>query len=186
MNKLLTDFIDRYKNGLLETEKLQIINEEFSTETVSDEHLYRSYFDDLSFTNLNFTNVNFNSSFFRKCLFKNCTFEDTSFSDANFENCILINCQIKDSEFGKADFTETSFNKCCFERVEKGGLVKVWFESCKFLDTDFKGFEGLPLIQATVVDCKFFKFNKSIEFKGEFFLMDILNSGNGINEMFIE
>jgi hypothetical protein len=44
----------------------------------------------------------------------------------------------------------------------------------------------MSLIQAAVVDSKFSKFNKSIKFKGEFFLTDILHSGNGIDEMFIE
>ena len=41
-------------------------------------------------------------------------------------------------------------------------------------------------IQTAVVDSKFSKFNKSIEFKVEFFLINILYSGNGIHEIFIE
>ena len=44
----------------------------------------------------------------------------------------------------------------------------------------------MPLIKTAVVDSKFSRFNKSIEFKGEFFLIDILDSGNGIDEMFID
>jgi hypothetical protein len=79
-----------------------------------------------------------------------------------------------------------TFDKCGFEKVEKGCLVKDWFESCHFLETNFKGFEGMPLIKTAVVDSKFSRFNKSIEFKGEFFLIDILDSGNGIDEMFID
>ena len=78
------------------------------------------------------------------------------------------------------------FDKCCFEKVEKGSLVKGWFESCDFLDTNFKGFEGMSLIQTAMVDSKFFKFNKPIEFKREFFITNILHSGNGIDKMFIE
>ena len=119
-------------------------------------------------------------------MFKNCIFESISFQDAEFENCNLRNCQIKNSNLTRIDFTEMTFNKCCFEKVEKGSLVKGWFESCDFFDTDFKGFEEMSLIQTAVVNSKFSKFNKSIEFKGEFFLIDILHSGNGINEMFIE
>ena len=56
----------------------------------------------------------------------------------------------------------------------------------KLILLDFKGFERMSLIQTAVVDSKFSKFNKSIEFKGKFFLIDILHSGNGIDEMFIE
>ena len=186
MNKSLQNIIDRYKNGLLETQNLQISNEKFLTEVICDERLNSSSFKNLSLINLNFTNIDFESSFFKECLFKNCIFESTSLQDAEFENCNLINCQIKNCNLTRVDFTETTFDKCYFEKVEKGCLVKGWFEACDFLATNFKGFEGMSLIQTAVVDSKFSKFNKSIEFKGEFFLIDILHSGNGINEMFIE
>ena len=186
MNKSLQNIIDRYKNGLLETQNLQISNEKFLTEIIYDERLDSSSFKNLSLINLNFTNIDFESSFFKECLFKNCIFESTSLQDAEFENCNLINCQIKNCNLTRVDFTETTFDKCCFEKVEKGCLVKGWFEACDFLATNFKGFEGMSLIQAAVIDSKFSKFNKSIEFKGEFFLIDILNSGKGIDEMFVE
>jgi uncharacterized protein YjbI with pentapeptide repeats len=186
MKKSLQDRIDDYKNGLLETRNLQIRNEKFLTEVICDENLYASFFKNLSLLDLNFTNVSFDSSFFIECSFKNCIFENTSFQEAQFENCNLINCQIKNSNLAKVDFTETTFDKCCFERIEKGSLVKGWFESCDLFETNFKGFDGIPLIQTAVVDSKFSKFNKSIEFKGEFFLIDILHSGNGINEIFRE
>lgn len=186
MNKSLQNIIDRYKNVLLETRNLEISNEKFLTEVICDERLDSSSFKNLSLINLNFTNIDFESSFFKECLFKNCIFESTSLQDAESENCNLINCQIKNCNLTRVDFTETTFNKCCFEKVEKGCLVKSWFESCNFLATNFKGFEGMSLIQAAVVNSKFSQFNKSIEFKGEFFLIDILHSGNGIDEMFIE
>ena len=124
--------------------------------------------------------------FLKNACLKTVSLKVYLFQDAQFENCNLRNCQIKNSNLTRVDFTETTFDKCCFEKVEKGSLVKGWFESCDFFDTDFKGFEGMSLIQTAVVDSKFSKFNKSIEFKGEFFLIDILHSGNGINEMFIE
>jgi uncharacterized protein YjbI with pentapeptide repeats len=119
-------------------------------------------------------------------LFKNCIFESTSFQDAEFKNCNLINCQIKNFNLTRVDFTETTFDKSCFEKGEKRCLVKGWFESCDFLATNFKGFDGMSLIQTAVVDSKFSKFNKLIEFKKEFFLINILDSENGIDEMFIE
>jgi len=74
----------------------------------------------------------------------------------------------------KVDFFETTFEKCCFEKAETGSLAQAWFESCHFFETSFNGFDFGSLIQTSVVDSKFFKFNKSIEFKGEFFLIDIL------------
>jgi uncharacterized protein YjbI with pentapeptide repeats len=186
MKKPLQNMIDRYKNGLLETRNLQIMDENFSDETIYDERLFSSTFKNSSFLNLNFTNVNFEFSFFQKCLFKNCIFESSSLQETEFKNCSLRNCQIRNWNLSKVDFTETTFDKCCFQRVEKGSLVKGWFESCHFLDTNFKGFEGMPLIQTAVVDSKFSKFNKSIEFEGEFFLIDILYPENGIEGMFLE
>lgn len=84
-------------------------------------------------------------------MFKNCIFESTSFQDAEFDNCDLINCQIKNSNLARVDFTETTFDNCCFEKVEKGCLVKGWFESCHFLDTNFKDFDGMSLIQTALV-----------------------------------
>ena len=116
-------------------------------------------------------------------MFENCIFESISFQDARFENCSRKNCQIKNSSLARVDFTAMTFDKCCFEKVEKGCLVRGWFELYDFFDINLKGFE---LIQRAVVDSKLSKFNKSIAFKGEFFLIDILHSGNGINEMFIE
>ena len=47
MNKSLQNIIDRYKNGLLETQNLQISNEKFLTEIICDERLDRSYFKSL-------------------------------------------------------------------------------------------------------------------------------------------
>ena len=181
MNNQLKNIIDQYKNS-----QLKVRNKSFSAETILDEFIGLSSFTNVNFLDLNLTNVDFDSSFFKECLFKNCIFESTSLQDAEFENCNLINCQIKNCNLTRVDFTETTFNKCCFEKVEKGCLVKSWFESCNFLATNFKGFEGMSLIQAAVVDSKFSKFNKSIEFKGEFFLTDILQSGNVIDEMVIE
>ena len=176
MSKSLQNMIDCYREGLIETPNLQIINENFSDGTICNERLFSSTFKNSSLLNLNFTNVNFESSFFQKCLFKNCIFDYTSLQEAEFKNCSLINCLIKNCNLSDVDFTETTFDKCSFEKVEKGSLVKGWFESCHFLDTNFKGFEGMPLIQTAVVDSKFSKFNKSIEFNGQYFLIAILYS----------
>jgi len=166
--------IDRYKNGLLETQNLQISNENLSDETICNEFLYSSTFKNLSLINLNFTDVNFESSFFKECLFKDCIFDSTSLSDAKFKNCTLTNCHLKNCNLSEVDFTETTFDKCCFERTTKGSLIKACFESCHFLETNFNGFEGASLIQTVVVDSKFSNSQTSIEFKGDFFLIHIL------------
>ena len=186
MEKKLENIIHRYTNGLLETQNLQIIDENFSNENIHNEYLFSSTFKNSSLLNLNFTKVNFESSFFQKCVFDNCVFDLSSFSDSEFQNCILRNCQIMNCNLSQIEFTETTFEKCCFERIEKGSLVKGWFESCHFIDTNFKGFEGISLIQTAVVDSKFSKFDKSIKFEGEFFLTDVLYSKNGIYGMFLE
>ena len=186
MIESLQNTIDRYNNGLLDTRNLQISNKQFLTESISDKRLTSSVFKNSSLINLNFTTVNFASSFFEECLFENCIFDLTSFKATEFENCSLRNCQMRNCNLAQVSFTETIFDTCCFEKVEQGCLAKGWFESCDFRNTHFEGFEGISLIETAVVDSKFSKFNKSIEFKGEFFLIDILHSKNGIDEMFIE
>lgn len=178
--------IDRSKNSLTETFNLRISNQKFSNETIiCDKFLSWSAFKQVNFTNINFTNVNFELSCFHECVFKDCTFDSTSFYQAKFENCSLVNCQIKNCELADIDFSEITFDRCQFARTEKGGgLVKGWFESCHFLETTFDGFQGIPILQTVVVDSKFTKSKKSIEFQGDFFLMDILYSGSGIDQMF--
>jgi len=186
MNKEFKNRIDQYKNGELEMQNLQICNQSFSTGAISDEFLELSSFRNVSLINLLFTNVDFASSFFNDCSFKNCIFDRTLFRDAEFKNCSLKNCCLKNCNLIKVDFRETTFDKCSFEKAETVSLSKGWFESCHFLETNFNGFDFGSLIETAVVDSKFSKFNKSIEFKGEFFLIDILQSGNGIDGMFIE
>ena len=172
--------MDRYKNGLLETRNLQIWNQSFLTEALSDESLELS-----SFRNGSLINLHFTSSFFNECSFKNCIFDRTLFRDAQFKNCSLKNCCLKNCNLIQVDFRETTFDKCSFKKSEIASLAKAWFESCHFLETNVNGFDFGSLIEPAVVNSKFSKFNKSIEFKGEFFLMDILQLENGLEGMFI-
>lgn len=67
-----------------------------------------------------------------------------------------------------------------------GSLSKAWFESCHFIETNFNGFDFGSLIATAVEDSIFSKFNKSIEFKGKFFLIDILQSETGLEGMLLE
>lgn len=185
MSQTLQNMIDRYKNGLLERQNLQISNENFSNETIcgDGEILYSSTFKNLSLFNVNFRTINFESSFFQGCFFKNCVFDSMILQSGKFENCSLTNCWLRNCNLSKLDFTETTFDGCEFEKAEKGSLTKAWFESCYFIETNFDGFEGMALCETALVDSKFSKFNKSIEFQGDFFLIDILQPLSG---MFLE
>lgn len=73
----------------------------------------------------------------------------------------LTNCQLRNCDLINVDFTETIFDRCCFEKAKKESLVKAWFESCHFFETNFDDFKGASLIQTSVVDSKFSKFKKS-------------------------
>jgi uncharacterized protein YjbI with pentapeptide repeats len=186
MNKDFQNIINQYRTGQLED--FQIRNQSFSTGTIANEALELSVFINVNFLDVNFTNVDFASSFFTDCSLQNCIFDRTLLRDAQFRNCSLKNCCLRNCNLIKADFRETIFDNCSFEKTEeeKGNLAKAWFESCHFLETNFNGFGIVPLIETAVVDSKFSKFNKSIEFKGEFFLSDILHPDNGLEGMFIE
>ena len=80
----------------------------------------------------------------------------------------------------KVDFRETIFDSCQFDPSEKGSLIKAWFESCHFIETNFDGFGGFSVWLAIVVNSKFSKSNRSIDLKGNFSLESILKF---LNEM---
>ena len=176
MNKEFKNLMDQYKNG-----QLKVRNESFSTETILDGFLALSSFTNVNFLDLNFTNVDFDSSFFDECSFENCSFDRTFFREATFINCNFKNCSLKNCNFIKAEFEKITFDNCSFKKAERGSLSKAWFESCHFIETNFNGFDF-----GSVEDSNFSKFNKSIEFKGKFFLIDILQSENGLEGMFLE
>lgn len=168
MNNQLKNIIDQYKNG-----QLKVRNKSFSTETILDEFIGLSSFTNVNFLDLNLTHVDFGLSFFDDCSFENCNFDTTLFREASFLNCNFI----------KAEFEEIKFDNCSFEKAERGSLSKAWFESCHFIETNFNGFNFSSLIATAVEDSKFSKFNKTIEFQGKFFLIDILESKTGLEGM---
>ena len=182
MNQQLQKLIHAHKNK----QNLKIKNQIFLNEIIKDEQLIIPYFEKSNFTNINFINIRFESSFFNQCSFENCKFDNISLRNAQFESCNLINCNLINCNLRQVDFTRTTFDKCEFKKLENGSLLQGWFESCHFIETNFNDFDAISLIQTALVDSKFTKFQKSIEFKGEFFLLDILESKNGIQEMFIE
>lgn len=178
MNNQLKNIIDQYKNG-----QLKVRNKSFSTETILDEFIGLSSFTNVNFLDLNLTNVDFGLSFFDDCSFENCNFDTTLFREASFLNCNFKNCSLKNCNFIKAEFEEIKFDNCSFEKAERGSLSKAWFESCHFIETNFNGFNFGSLIATAVEDSKFSKFNKTIEFQGKFFLIDILESKTGLEGM---
>ena len=91
------------------------------------------------------------------------------FDEAAFINCKFKNCSLKNSSF---------------EKAERGNLSKAWFESCHFIETNFNSFNFGSLITTIVEDCKFSKFDKTIEFQGKFFLIDILEYKTRLEGMF--
>ena len=185
MSSLLQDKINSFRRNE-EKRRLIIENDKFFDEIITTELYFPLTFKTSNLTNLKFQNVNFEGSLFLDCVLKNCIFNSAFLDNAQFFNCTLLNCQIINSSLTDATFMETTFEKCCFEKAEKSSLVKAWFESCHFIETNFNGFDIIPLIQTAIVDSKFSKFNKSIEFKGEFFLCDLLLTSQGIDQMFHE
>lgn len=181
MNNQLKTILDQYKNG-----QLKVCNKNFSTETILDKFMTFSSFTNVNFLDLNFTNVDFELSFFDDCSFENCNFDTITFREASFVNCNFKNCSLKNCNFVKADFDEIKFDNCSFEKAERGNLSKAWFESCHFIETNFNGFDSGSVIATAVKNSNFSKFNKSIEFKGTFSLIDILQSENGIEGMLLE
>jgi len=190
MSETLKSIIDSYHSGLLSTTNIQVFEKKLSDETIKfpSELMGNLTFDSSTFKNshlinMEFINVNFESSYFEKCLVENCIFENTILRAAEFDNCVFKNCRFINCNLSEVDGTETIFNECTFL---KSGFDNAVFESCHFLKPIFEGVKGGPLGSAVLIDSKFSKFNKSIEFKGEFFLIDILHPGNGIDGMFIE
>ena len=181
MNNKFKNIMDQYRNG-----QLKVRNESFSTETILDGFLALSSFTNVNFLDLNLTNVDFDSSFFDDCSFENCNFDGTVFRDATFLNCKFKNCSLKNCNFVKAEFEEIKFESCSFQKAERGSLSKAWFESCHFIETNFDGFNFGSLIATAVEDSKFSKFNKTIQFQGKFFLIDILESKTGLAGMLLE
>ena len=155
----------------------------FNFEFLADSTLYSSIFKNSRLTNVKFINANFESSLFESCCLDNCVFENTNlnsteFNDCSLKNCLLINCHLSDSSF-----TETIFEECRFQADKKGSLDQACFESCHFIKTIFTGFTGGQIGSASLIDSKFSNRNNSIEFKGSFYLISILQPKNGISGM---
>jgi len=191
----LKELIENYKNGLLTTINLQIIEEIFENETIQTKNLYKTVIRDSRFKNIKFTNIDFENSAFcnsvlENCVFENINFRDGRFIESTFQNCFFINCDFTDSEF-----KNITFEKCEFQTNETGStcFADVNFISSHFDQTLFIDLPFLSIFGAVITNSKFsfcnrpnskFSFSKrSIEFTGSFFLHDLVDTEKGINEL---
>lgn len=188
MKQSFQEHIDNYISNLSEIEKLEIIDENFSNETIFNQpYLFSSTFRNLNLQNINFTNVNLRSSLFYNCSFTNCSFKKNRFEYIEFLDCKMVNCNIRDCNLSNSSFIEITFDNCLFERMDSGSLIEGWFESCHFVD--IIGFRQELLTYTALVNSKFSKLKhevyKCIDFDGEFSFVDIFYSQNGLDGMFI-
>lgn len=128
-------------------------------------------------TRIKISNGNFELGFFTESNLENCTFQSTNFQELKCDKCVFKNCSFIDCRFVDSDISETIFENCKFE---KGCLDSSEFQSCNFINTVFQDLEGLRLGSGVLIDSKFSNSKKSIEFKGEFFFLDLFNPENGI------
>ena len=107
-------------------------------------------------------------------------FSDSKFIESTFQNCLFINCDFMESEFQKI-----IFEKCQFQTNENGStcLQDANFLSCHFDQTLFIALPFLSLFGTVLTNSKFLFSKRSIEFTGSFFLLDLVDSEKGINEL---
>ena len=91
------------------------------------------------------------------------------------ENCTLRNCLFIKCNLNETSFTETVFDKC---QVEQGCFNGALLESCHFIETIFDDLNLGLLGSAVIIDSKFSNSEKSIKFKGDFYLINVLQPVN--------
>ena len=143
---------------------IRIVEQNFSNEFVSNKILYSANFIKLTFDNCAFDKVNFGGSIVVKCSFNNCKFLETTLKQANLEDCTFTNCQIIDSNFDKIYVDETIFNLCQFKNLS---LLAGFFTNCKMIDCNFDKINSYGLC-AIIVDSQISKFDRSVNFNGDF------------------
>lgn len=191
MVETLKDNINVYINNFLdEPNNLEFMSKTFSDEVIifpdtlmSNSTFVFSSFQNSHLRNIKFINANFNYSWFDNCLLENCSFENTILNLTKFTNCKLKNCRIIDCPINESDFIKTIFDQCEFQAIKKGSFGQNCFESCHFIKTIFDNYKGLQIGSTAIINSKFSNSKQSIEFKGEFYLMYILQP---VTEMLFE
>lgn len=183
MIKTLTELIMDYKSGILMTPNLQIFNKTFLNENIEGGTFIKTVFRDSHLKNIKFTNLNLQESFYYDSSFESCIFNKVDFSLNQFSNCSFENCSFIDCYFNEAELTKIIFKKCKFEVIENPSneFGYAVLTSCHFDETLLTNIIPESLIATVLIDSKFSTSTQSIEFKGEFYLFDLLHANNGIN-----
>ena len=159
-------------------------------------------FDQSDFINCIIKNCDFKKAYFDIGIFKNtvienCRFENTSFAPRRFENTVIENCRFENTSFEGSWFKNCTFINCQFTEVDFGDVEakKFYFRKCEFIETQWACalLYGAEFIEptylqqnhygsGTVIDSKFYDSEyKSLEFKGEIFLLEIVDMFKNLN-----
>lgn len=87
-----------------------------------------------------------------------------NFSGSSFAKCDFHGCTFSESILKRVDFDDTNFNFCQFKRIS---LLAVYFTDCKIIESDFEEINSYDAC-AIIVDSQIFKYNQSIDLKGDF------------------
>lgn len=180
--KTLKNLIESYQKGELSTPNMQIIDKIFSDEIINlpDDRLLdltfsRAFFERSRLTKTKFYNGSFGSSFFKDCFLENCVFSNIHFQEMKCLKCVFKDCLFIDCRFVDTEISETIFESCKFS---KGSVDGSEFQSCHFITTVFR---DVSFGFGTLIDSKFSNSNKSIEFEGEVYFLDIFNQLNELS-----
>lgn len=139
-----------------------------SDENIDNENFYRFICKHSHLINIKLTNFKLKSSWYFASV---------------FENCVFMNCN-----FNQCKFVKIFFDTCKFKTIENenyiSALAYTELISCHFHKTLLTGFAPEYLVVTVLINSKFSTDSKSIEFKGDFYLFDILLADEGINSIF--
>ena len=149
----LQNIIKELKRG----SHLELVNEQFSNETILNQSVQYCILAEVTFFNIDFRNVNFIGSHIVACDFKNCLFDNVMLIKCEFWNSTFENCRIENCNLTRAGFYGGNFKDCNFIDVD---LIASDFSNFQFIETKFKN-SKLDLIGVRSV--KVTKSNKSVE-----------------------
>ena len=193
LQKIIDDFDSSTKS------EIQIFKKNFGNETIEAclKALIGATFENSSFVSMQYINVCFDQSDFINCIIKNCDFKKTYFDIGVFQNTVIENCRFENTSFEGSWFKNCTFINCQFTEVDFGDVEakKFYFRKCEFIETQWACalLYGAEFIEptylqqnhygsGTVIDSKFYDSEyKSLEFKGEIFLLEIVDMFKNLN-----
>lgn len=149
---------------------LNIAEQSFSGEVISNKTLSSCAFSKLLFSNCTFNKIDFAGSTFVNCDFNKCTFNESVLRRVEFASCSFQNCKIMDSNLDEVDVNETSFISCQFKTIS---LVAGYFIDCIIMECDFEEIKSYHLC-ALIVNSKVSKFTRSLNLEGDFNFNELL------------